>query len=247
MKMKEALASMDALDDDQWTTDGAPKIDTVSELVGEKITRQDIVDAAPEFSKSNMVIPDDVDEEAEAAKLAEPEAEKLAEVEAQEKKDAEEAEATKLAEEAEVEDEEVDLSLIEEYLEGDPLIERDFIVLLNEIPKNSLESLETVLSEQLDEAGKAMSHAEDLKNRVKRSLAFTRSRMKAEMPDVSNQQAIQHFIKSQAEARGARAAKTKEVLKGVDLKTLDPRSAIDRAMARKNNRGNARPTRQLMG
>jgi hypothetical protein len=214
MNISQALKNLDALDDDQWTADGVPKIDVVSEMVGSKVTRQEIINVAPEFSKSNMVIPEKAAAEKAAAADEEPE---------------------------------VDLSLIREYLEGDPLPEQKFVPFLNEVSKNSLEALEMVLSEQLDEAEKAIRLAEDLKNRVKRSLAFTRSRIKTEMPDVSNQQAIQLFIKSQAEARGARAAKAKEILKGVDIKDLDPRSAIDRAMARKSGRGTTRPARPRMG
>lgn len=59
MNISEALAELDGMDDDQWTADGAPKIDAVSGLVGDKVSRQDIIDAAPEFSRENMVLPQD--------------------------------------------------------------------------------------------------------------------------------------------------------------------------------------------
>jgi hypothetical protein len=55
MDIKEELLSMDGLDDAQWTADGAPKLS----YFNEKVTRQEILDIAPEFSRENMVIHED--------------------------------------------------------------------------------------------------------------------------------------------------------------------------------------------
>lgn len=54
MNIREALAQMDSMDDDQWTGDGLPKVDFVSGLMGKNVTRKEITDAAPHFSRSNM-------------------------------------------------------------------------------------------------------------------------------------------------------------------------------------------------
>lgn len=51
-KIMQALLELDPLDDDHWTSDGAPKVEAVSAIVNEKITRQDIVEAAPAFDRS---------------------------------------------------------------------------------------------------------------------------------------------------------------------------------------------------
>ena len=207
MDIKEALMSMDALDDEQWTGDGAPKVDVVSEVVGEKVTRQQILDLAPEFSQSNMVIAS----EEEQPEGGDPASEDEAQAEAS-------------------------METIVEYLDGEPLTDADFIPLLMKTDVLALDTLEKVLVEQLTASEEAIARANDLKNRLKRSLAFTRNRIKSEIPDMSNQQAIQAFIKSQTEQRGQRVEKTRELLAGVDIKSLDPRSAIDRAMARKTQR-----------
>ena len=217
MDIKEALMSMDALDDEQWTGDGAPKVDVVSEVVGEKVTRQQILDLAPEFSQSNMVIAS----EEEQPEGGDPASEDEAQAEAS-------------------------METIVEYLDGEPLTDADFIPLLMKTDVLALDTLEKVLVEQLTASEEAIARANDLKNRLKRSLAFTRNRIKSEIPDMSNQQAIQAFIKSQTEQRGQRVEKTRELLAGVDIKSLDPRSAIDRAMARKTQRGGTRPSRSLM-
>lgn len=51
-RILEALAKLDHSDDLQWTADGAPKIETVSALLGEVVKRQDIIDASPDFKRS---------------------------------------------------------------------------------------------------------------------------------------------------------------------------------------------------
>jgi len=54
-KITEALLMMDAMDDDQWTADGAPKVDVVNKLAEtEGVTRAQILDAAPKFSRDNF-------------------------------------------------------------------------------------------------------------------------------------------------------------------------------------------------
>tara|TARA_R110000772_G_scaffold30806_10_gene76513 strand:+ start:2654 stop:3301 length:648 start_codon:yes stop_codon:yes gene_type:complete len=70
MNIVEALVNLDTLDDDQWTTDGAPKLSAITELTGEPTTRKEIIELAPRFSRSNLDLglPEtDIDEpEAEA-------------------------------------------------------------------------------------------------------------------------------------------------------------------------------------
>lgn len=54
-KILEALMMMDSMDDEQWTTDGAPKVEKVAELGEiENLKRADIIDAAPKFSRENF-------------------------------------------------------------------------------------------------------------------------------------------------------------------------------------------------
>lgn len=53
-KIVEALGLMDAMDDEQWTNDGAPKVDVVADLADvENVKRADIINAAPKFSREN--------------------------------------------------------------------------------------------------------------------------------------------------------------------------------------------------
>lgn len=58
----EVLREMDTLDDDQWTADGAPKIDYLKKETGnDSLARQDVIDAAPHFTRSNPEVSGDED------------------------------------------------------------------------------------------------------------------------------------------------------------------------------------------
>lgn len=56
-----------------------------------------------------------------------------------------------------------------------------------------------------------------------------------------NQQNIMEFLASEARKRAERHQQRVALLKGIDPATLDPRSRIDQAFARKNTRGAQRP------
>lgn len=53
MEILEALATLDVENDEQWTSDGLPKVDVVSELTeNDKLKRADIMAAAPEYTRA---------------------------------------------------------------------------------------------------------------------------------------------------------------------------------------------------
>lgn len=66
MDIREALSKLDTIDDEAWTSDGAPKIDAVKELLGRPVTRQEILDAAPKFTRQNPDLGDEPVAETEA-------------------------------------------------------------------------------------------------------------------------------------------------------------------------------------
>lgn len=49
MNIKQALTTLDPSNDDHWTSDGLPRVETVAGLVGGDVTRKNITDAAPSF------------------------------------------------------------------------------------------------------------------------------------------------------------------------------------------------------
>lgn len=78
-KIIEALKALDPQDDTHWTADGLPRVDVVEGLVGEPVTRQSITDAVAGFTRSNPVVPDVAQEEAQEDPLVQIEA-KIAEL-----------------------------------------------------------------------------------------------------------------------------------------------------------------------
>ena len=47
----DALSMLDPALDDHWTSDGLPRMDVMCDLVGKTITRQEVTDAAPLFTR----------------------------------------------------------------------------------------------------------------------------------------------------------------------------------------------------
>jgi two-component sensor histidine kinase len=220
MDIKEALGQMDPLDDEQWTQDGLPKTETVSDLLGQKVTRQQILEAAPKFTKENMDLTDAKDDEQTTVP-----------------KEPEQPEETGP----------VDMSVLEEFLDKEPMLLVDFIEdTLKKMPKELLPTLETMLIEQQRAVEKKAAEVEEMRQRVKQNLSMARSWIKQLIPDMDNQKAIQEYLARSHAARASKAAKLEEVLGGLkpsDIAKLDPRAAIDKAFARKNSRGAQRPTR----
>lgn len=208
MDIKEALSKLDTLDNDQWTADGAPKIETVKELLGRAVTRQEIVDAAPKFSRENPLF-DEAPEEPTIDENPEPEI--------------------------------VDTSAIEAFADEEPMELGAFLDVLKTVPANQLTAMLEVLRVQEQGVIEHRKRVEEMGLRIRQSVMHVKARIQREVPDVDNQQAIRDYLNSQQQTRAAKHALTHAVLKGIDLKQLDPRAAIDRAMARKTTRGANRP------
>lgn len=57
-KILEALGKLDTANDNHWTADGLPRIETVRMLSGDQsITREQITAEAPDFSRSSAILP----------------------------------------------------------------------------------------------------------------------------------------------------------------------------------------------
>lgn len=56
--IQEALGQLDPEKDEHWTDNGDPRVDVVRQLTGaQDLTRNDITQAAPEFSRANATLP----------------------------------------------------------------------------------------------------------------------------------------------------------------------------------------------
>ena len=206
MELREALEHLDTMDDSHWTADGAPALEVLFGMVGKKVSRQNVVDAAPKFSRQNTDL----------------------------------GEVTKPAPAIVVETPTIDVSKL--VTVDEPMGQREFAIWLNTISKEALPSTETILMQQIEQTEKAEKTAQEMKANLKISLKMTRDRIKAEIPDLTEREANQAYLKSQHDLRSAKVQVTREILKGLKPSDLDPRAMIDRVMARKTQRGTQRPT-----
>lgn len=210
-EIRAALNKLDTMEDDHWTTDGQPKL----EALDVKATRQEVIDAASQFSRSNPIL----DEETPESNPPEPESA------------SEELSSSAMASLKELEERE------------EPMTPHEFVRWLQNVSKYDLEALQGYLHAQKQQADEAQSRAEEYGLRLKQNMALVVNRMKRELPEQSNQDAIRAYMESQQQLRAEKLARTNTILQNIDVKDLDPRAAIDRAMARKNPRGGTRPRR----
>jgi hypothetical protein len=279
MDVKEALAQVDALDNDNFTSDGNVKVDVVSKIAGRSVTRQEIIDAAPAFNKANPVVETtaeakdaeglkdpitngelndtepktagggtvpagavrDTDPKSAGGDMDRPTPQKKAGVDVIKNGKVITDDLDEQTEELDMED--IDVSALREFQNADPMNERDFVSFLGDVPSNNLHGLEEMLIEQQSEVESQIATLEEMRDNVRRSLAYTRSRIKVEIPDVDNQSAIRAFIASQTAQRSAKAETAAKVRSMINVHDLDPRSTIDRAMARRTERGGKRPVK----
>lgn len=59
----EALEKLDPLDDEQWTSDGAPLVHAVSAILGRAVSRKEIIEANPHFTRKEEELPAEEEEE----------------------------------------------------------------------------------------------------------------------------------------------------------------------------------------
>jgi len=222
-KIVEALAGMDALDDDQWTQNGDPLVDYLKEKTGiEVLSRQEIFEADPSFNRK-----------------------KLMEGGNAEKADDEKETDQKVNDEIDLDIDTSSAGTLADF--DEPLPEKEFAMFLRGVPKEDLEEIESLIIQQQTEVTRNVEHLSDLRNRLKMSLMFVQSRIKTELPMQTNAEAIRSYIDSQNEQRVERSAKQKAVMSQFgSLKDINPRSQLDQAMVRKTKRGGKRPARALL-
>jgi hypothetical protein len=221
MNIKEALLSLDSVDDSFWTEEGSPRVDIIGNLIGRKTSREELVNTAPKFSRTNL----DVSMEAEV---------KVADEISEEESHEEPLEGIDILE-----------SLDSRY----PMKAGEFAEkVLNVLPKEALHSLEAILIAQVAEIDKRQVEMDAVRNLVKANLGSTRSWIKAYVPNTTDLEANQEYLRSQYKNRLAKAENMKKVLGAIgisDLSKLDYRSPIDRAMLRRTARGTQRPGQKV--
>lgn len=241
-KILEALKQLDPLNDDHWTSDGAPRMDAVESIVGDKsITRKDIIDAAPGFNRDKAGQPEE-DETGEVL-------EGFTDVE-----NTAEGSQTSGDQAGDQFDDHKDDSETDEGQAGDEkenhpsieMTEEEFSKWLASVSPGELRDVEESLQDQMLNTSRQIEHLKGLLVRLRRCITTTRIRIDQVSPRGSEQDAIRKFIAAQNASRAAKVARRTEILRSVRPEELDPRAPIDAAMARKNKRGSKRPERPLL-
>lgn len=219
-----ALRELDPLNDDHWTADGAPRMDALEALLGDKsVTRKEVVEAAPDFNREKAgTLGDESDEEEGQTNGSQDEEQE------DEKQDPEDRDPDS------------------ELVIPTGMSEQEFVQWLLTVKADDLPELEETLKDQLNQIVRGIEQARELLAKTRRAVSATRQRIDQVAPKASNQSAINDFIRAQTEARAAKVARRNEILKGVKADELDPRAPIDAAMARKTKRGTQRPVRPIL-
>lgn len=216
----EALALLEVENDEHWTADGLPRVDVVTGLLGEEVSRKQITEAALEFSRENTTLPGI----GEGVTVTEPDPPK--EPENVDTPGSEEPKVEEVESETPVEPEE---EIDEETAEA-----------LEEIDKKNA---------RIDEIDAWIKSLEVEKKELRDEIYNLRDSLGLVLTPSSpreNQVNIQKAIAASRATRQERAARVKKVMAALAPGDLDPRSPLDAAMGHKRGRHTRRPQRAML-
>lgn len=232
-----ALKTLDPNNPDQWTNDGLPKVDA---LGVQGIKRSDITQVAPHFTRENPVLelPQEdsivVDGE-KGAEDSEPSAPTITEDESYTEEEEAAVAAATAAEAAALEA--VSEHTIDTVLKED----KEFENFKKE--KSKLEVARQEAQERVTEAENKLVAAQRSLDAARKELDKAENALVLVSKERTTQHDIRDFIRQQQKIRLEKAQRHNAFMKqGLDLNRLGP-SALDKAFARKNNRGTTRPIR----
>lgn len=219
MTIQEALQALDPQNDEHWTSDGSPRMDTLQELTGdESLTRKQVREIAPTFTRetAGQTPPEDpgVSPETEQGATAAPPTQ-----------DDEDEQETPPVDE--------DDDRPEEGAEDDEaaLAEEDDLTRELEEAEAELAEREAELAERRKEIDQVRARRDELVER--------RDRAKTPHDDTVERM---NFIRRQAQLRAERAGEAQLARElAMQAKGLAGASALDQSMARRMGRGHDRP------
>ena len=189
MDILAALGELDSMEDDHWTNDGAPMVTVVKEILGENITRQEIIDVAPNFSRENMELPTQETPDQETA--------------ADETSDQEITDETSDDETASDEtSDEVNYSEI--FIVRSPMRDNEFLRFLKSVPEDQLETVRTTIHEHQLMLRKAEKKMTEHLACVDLACMYVDDHFKTVFPDMTDAEANQAYIASQNKQREER-------------------------------------------
>lgn len=238
MDLKAALLSMDPLDDDHWTTDGAPRIEVLKTMTGAReLTRENVINFAPDFNRESSKKPNILlmNKSMEAQVDAEEEGQGREEVLTAE-------------ENIDLAPEDFPGSDLSPFfwaavsaLEEIPFNPKSYNDAVGKMDTNEISLLVVEIDKHRDQVDRSIVELTQHTKILKMVKVQTNHRLLRVSPEMSNQEAIRNVINNANEQRKARAMDRSLIVKYIGEGNLDPRSVLDRAMSRKNKRGGERP------
>lgn len=223
-----ALKQLDPANADHWTGDGAPRLDVLAKLMKvSNVKRGDVTEAAPHFTRDNPTLEAPAQEGGESTSGQGAEGAPVA----QEGEQAQEGGegAGDGDEGGQGDDQNAAANGDDDQDEGDDLPDDGEI--------DEAEAAVLAAKAKLEEAEAV---ANDAKKVVLAAQAehdkLVEARDKSRSPHADMEERLA-FIKRQQENRARRAGVSTELLKGINVDQLDPRSPLDRSMARKKGFG----------
>lgn len=235
-KILEALLKLDVQNNNHWTADGLPRLDTVKMLASDQtLTREQVAVAAPGFSRTT------------ATGYTAPSAEQAPQTQSPQGSTEQQQSVAPAAQQAAPSAE-----------QGTSSLDKPDDLDAGQAQQRSMEAVGTGATDEVEALQAELAEQEELVSEIRRHKAkvdaeFDKARkredelrMKLESlrPNDNTTDAIQGYLASQRKALEQRAAR-QQLIKdsGISLKELASglRSPIDSAMARRTGRGNQRP------
>lgn len=249
--IQAALLALDVKNDEMWTSDGSPRIDSLG-IPGLK--RAEIVAAAPQFSRTNFTVETNTlsrDGSYLLGSSVQPDIFYLRDGATKQLGDivASACETSELTvdEWNDLTEEEREVFIQIEVDKLDILYEDEINSDEDAKPREDLESKRLAALQELEAAKKKTLDAAKIEKIASDKHDAIVNQIETARPTQSTQMDIMDYIASQQKIRAARAAKHSQfIAAGVDFSKIGP-APIDAAMGRKNQRGTKRPIRAVMG
>lgn len=236
MNILEALKALDTKNDNHWTADGLPRLDTVKMMAGDQsITRDQVSAAAPGFQRSNAADYTPPETPATPAQAAQPAAQPQQAA----------GQGDSGGEGPNAPQPEANAASATGASQGET--EQPEVAGGAGSATDEIEALEAALAEKTASVDDLRHRISDLTKQFeaeRQEEDDLRARVEKLRPRSTNADAIQDYLAAQRKRLEERGARQKLLAEsGVDLKELakDLKSPLDSAMARKTGRGGNRP------
>ncbi len=254
MQLLEALKLIrertedDPLVSDIWTANGDVRVEAVGAIMDATVSRADIVSAAPKFSRQNMELPGDepVQGSNENSSAPTPPLEGPPPLSGDEADDA--PGFVPASPEGGAPASPPTGYTLGDFIEQGEMDSVQFQNFVRNMHPEDLRELRSLYEDEEEAVARGREELAMHGQEVKQRKGMVKALLSMRDPDMNNQQAIRAVLDRAAEERAHRAGVSAAIKKQIGPRaSLDPRSVLDRAYARKNSRGGQRTVHPFKG